>query len=44
VLINFSSENRTVTLPHSMRSLLDARDATSVDLPRYGVAVLFDHK
>jgi beta-galactosidase len=43
VLINFSPENRTVILPHSMRSLLDKRDAISVDLPRYGVAVLLDH-
>jgi beta-galactosidase len=41
---NFSPEKRTVTLPRAMRSLLEARDVTQVDLSQYGVAVLLDQK
>jgi len=42
VLINFSPEKRTVTLPRAMRSLLEAQDLTQLDLSQYGVAVLLD--
>jgi beta-galactosidase len=44
VLINFKAEGQKVTLPRSMRSLLDGKDVLSVDLPRYGVALLLDSK
>ena len=44
VLINFSTEKCTVSLPRTMRSLLDAADVTQVTLPQYGVAVLLDQK
>jgi len=42
LLINFSPETETVTLPHTMRSLLDARDVMQLQLTRYGVAILSD--
>jgi len=42
VLINFSPEKRTVTLPHAMHSLLEPHDATQIELAQYGVAVLLD--
>jgi beta-galactosidase len=44
VLINFSPETQTVTLPHTMRSLLDSRDVTQLHLTQYGVAILSDAK
>jgi len=44
VLINFRAEKLSITLPHAMRSLLDQRDTTQVDLPQYGVAVLSDRQ
>jgi hypothetical protein len=30
-------------LPHAMRALLAGREETSLDLPAYGVEVLFEH-
>jgi beta-galactosidase len=42
VLINFKKEKQNVALPRAMRSLLDQKEVTSVDLPQYGVAVLLD--
>jgi beta-galactosidase len=44
VLINYSQETRQVTLPHAMKSLLEDRQADTLDLPPYGVAVLLDSK
>jgi beta-galactosidase len=44
ILINYSQENRQVTLPHAMKSLLDDKKAETVDLSPYGVAVLLDSK
>jgi beta-galactosidase len=40
VLINFQPEKQTVILPRAMRSLLDHKDATRLDLTQYQVAVL----
>ena len=45
VLINWRAEKQAVTLPHrphSMKSLLEQKEVTQVDLPQYGVAVLSD--
>ena len=42
VLINFQKEKKNVPLPRAMRSLLDQKEVTSVDLAQYGVAVLLD--
>jgi beta-galactosidase len=42
VLINFKKEKQSVSLPHPMRSLLNQKDVTSVELSQYGVAVLLD--
>jgi beta-galactosidase len=42
VLINFNAQGQHVALPRAMKSLLDQRDVTQVDLPHYGVAVLLD--
>jgi beta-galactosidase len=42
VLVNFGTQEQRVALPHEMRSLLDQRGVTEVDLQRYGVAVLQD--
>lgn len=44
VLINFSAESRTVTLPHSMKLLLANKQADKVELPQYGVEVLVETK
>lgn len=44
VLINFRAEKQRAILPHAMQSLLDQRQVTQVDLPQYGVAVLFGGK
>jgi hypothetical protein len=44
VLINFDAEKRTVPLPHGMRSLLEGRDVSEVELAQYGVAVLAEGK
>jgi beta-galactosidase len=40
VLINWSAGTLDVSLPHSMKSLLDQKDVSKVALPQYGVAVL----
>ena len=42
VLINFKTQGQTVALPHVMRSLLDQKEASKLELPPYGVAVLAD--
>lgn len=44
VLINYSLENRRVALPHSMKLVLDGKQADAVDLPSYGVAVAVDNR
>jgi beta-galactosidase len=44
VLVNYAAEQRHVVLPHSMKLLLDEKSGDSVDLPRYGVAVLLDSR
>lgn len=40
VLINFQPEKQTVTLPRAMRSLMDQKDVTRLDLTPYEVAIL----
>jgi len=41
VLINHTTEPQQVTLPNEMKDLLtDGAEVSSVDLPKYGVAVL----
>lgn len=42
VLINFADENRSVTLPRSMKLLLANKQGGMVDLPPYGVEILLD--
>jgi beta-galactosidase len=42
VLINWHAGQQAVILPRSMRSLLDHKDVTSLELPQYGVAILQD--
>jgi beta-galactosidase len=42
VLINFKAQRQTVALPHVMRSLLDQKETSKLELPQYGVAVLAD--
>ena len=42
VLVNFATQEQRVSLPQEMKSLLEQRHTTQVDLPRYGVAVLQD--
>jgi beta-galactosidase len=44
LLINFKAENQKVTLPRAMKSLLDGKDVSNVDLAQYGVAVLLDSR
>ena len=44
VLINYTTESRRVTLPHSMQLVLDGRQADTVDLLPYGVAVALDNR
>jgi len=44
VLINYASEARRVALPHSMKLVLDGREADAVELPPYGVAVALDNR
>jgi beta-galactosidase len=44
VLINFDTQTQTVPLPHPMTSLLDHREVSQIDIPRYGVALLLDAK
>jgi beta-galactosidase len=40
VLINFKAQKEKLTLPSSMKSLLDNRETSQVELSPYGVAVL----
>jgi beta-galactosidase len=42
VLINWRAEKRSVTLPHSMKSMLEQKGVTQIELPQYGVAALSD--
>jgi beta-galactosidase len=42
LLINWRAEKRSVTLPHSMKSMLEQKEVTQIELPQYGVAVLSD--
>ena len=42
VLINFSADVLTVTLPRAMQDLLQGSDATQLTLNQYGVAILQD--
>jgi beta-galactosidase len=40
ILVNFNKVPQTVTLPSTMRSILDDKDVHSVTLAHYGVSVL----
>jgi beta-galactosidase len=42
VLINWQRDRQTVALPRAMRSLLEQKDVTEIELPHYGVGVLSD--
>jgi beta-galactosidase len=42
VLINWRVEKQAVTLPRSMKLLLEQKEVTQIELPQYGVAVLSD--
>ena len=42
VFVNYADENRHVAFPHSMKLILDGKQADSVDLPPYAVAVALD--
>jgi beta-galactosidase len=44
VLINYAPEARRVALPHSMKLVLDGKQADAVELPPYGVAVALDNR
>jgi beta-galactosidase len=44
VLINYSQEDRRVTLPHSMNLVLDGKNSNTLDLAPYGVAVALDNR
>jgi len=44
VLVNYAQENRQVTLPGPMKLAFASREATSVDLAPYGVAVAVETK
>ncbi|MGA2482363.1 MAG: beta-galactosidase [Candidatus Acidiferrales bacterium] len=44
ILINHSTENRRVALPHAMKALLAGVDETTVELPLNGVEVLLDRQ
>ena len=44
VLINFAADKQNVTLPRTMQSLLEHKEAKQVELPQYGVAVLTEAK
>jgi beta-galactosidase len=43
ILINFTQEQRHVTLPRPMKILLQGDEGSAIDLPVYGVAVLEDN-
>ena len=42
ILINFTQETRHITLPRSMKLVLEDGEASAVDLPAYGVSILSD--
>ncbi len=42
ILTSYSAQPQTITLPHPMTDVLNTGQASSVTLPRYGVAVLQD--
>jgi beta-galactosidase len=44
ILINYAPEARRVALPHSMKLVLDGKQADAVELPPYGVAVALDRR
>src|SRR5262249_44170707 len=44
ILLNFAAQNKNIALPRPMNSLLTGKDAHSVDLEPYGVAVLLDSR
>ena len=44
VLINYSQENRRVSLPHAMNVVLGGKQGDAVDLPPYGVAIALDNR
>ena len=44
VLINYSQDDRRVTLPHSMNLVLDGKNSNTLDLAPYGVAVALDNR
>jgi beta-galactosidase len=44
VLINYAPEARRVALPHSMKLVLNGKQADAVELPPYGVAVALDNR
>jgi len=44
ILINHTQEKRRVTLPRSMKFLLEGKEADTLELAAYGVEVLLDHK
>jgi beta-galactosidase len=43
VLINYTQANQQIALPHAMKLLLSGKEASSVQLPAYGVEVALDH-
>ena len=44
VMINFSPENKKITLPRTMKFLLQGKQGDSLELPQYGVEVLTEVK
>ena len=40
VVINFAAETKRISLPHTMKLLLQGKQTDSVELPQYGVEVL----
>jgi beta-galactosidase len=42
IMINYTKETRHINLPRTMKLLLDDKQASSIDLPAYGVSVLLD--
>jgi len=44
VFINFSQQPKTITLPHTMKSLLEDKPTESFELAPYGVGLALDQK
>jgi hypothetical protein len=40
ILINFNATKQTIAVPSTMKSLLDEKTVSAIELPQYGVAVL----